>query len=62
MTKAEHVGFAQGERSRITRQLYRTLAELTDGLRVQVQDLAFAEVESLGDALLDFTQLAGLEF
>jgi hypothetical protein len=46
---------------RQTRQLTRKLGAIPEELMAQVRHLPSSELESLGDALLDFIQLADLE-
>ncbi len=61
--KAE--GIAEGKleegRSLILRQLSRRVGDLTPVLRSQVQALSLLQLESLGEALLDFTRVEDLE-
>jgi predicted transposase/invertase (TIGR01784 family) len=53
-------GVEQGERAIILRQLTRRFVELPDSLRSQVEALPLAQIEALGDALLDFQAVADL--
>jgi predicted transposase/invertase (TIGR01784 family) len=53
-------GVEQGERAIVLRQLMRRFVELPDSLRSQVEALPLAQVEALGDALLDFQAVADL--
>lgn len=52
-------GKAEGQleegRSLILRQLSRRVGELTPAVRSQIQSLSLTQLESLGEALLDFT-------
>jgi predicted transposase YdaD len=61
--KAE--GKAEGKleegRSLILRQLSRRVGDLTPVLRSQVEALSLLQLESLGEALLDFTRVEDLE-
>jgi predicted transposase/invertase (TIGR01784 family) len=61
--KAE--GKAEGQleegRSLILRQLSRRVGDLTPALRSQVEALSLPQLESLGEALLDFTRVEDLE-
>jgi predicted transposase/invertase (TIGR01784 family) len=61
--KAE--GIAEGKleegRSLILRQLSRRVGDLTPVLRSQVEALSLPQLESLGEALLDFTRVEDLE-
>jgi predicted transposase YdaD len=58
-------GKAEGQleegRSLILRQLPRRVGELTPALRSQIQALSLPQLESLGEALLDFTSVEDLE-
>jgi predicted transposase/invertase (TIGR01784 family) len=49
------------ERSLIQRQLTRRVGELPENLRQRVENLSLEQLESLGEALLDFTSLADLQ-
>jgi predicted transposase/invertase (TIGR01784 family) len=51
----------EAERSLILRQLTRKLGELDGPMRDRLMRLSVTALESLGDALLDFTTLADLE-
>ena len=48
-------GEERGERSLILRQLTRRIGEVAPEMRAQIQGLPLAQLESLGEALLDFT-------
>jgi predicted transposase/invertase (TIGR01784 family) len=48
-------GEERGERSLILRQLARRIGEVSSEMRAQIQGLPLAQLESLGEALLDFT-------
>jgi predicted transposase YdaD len=48
-------GEERGERSLILRQLTRRIGEVAPEVRAQIQGLSLAKLESLGEALLDFT-------
>jgi hypothetical protein len=76
VTNAEKFGFERGiqegleqgleqglerERSLLARQLTRKLGGIPPALMTQIQELSISNLESLGDALLDFTQLSDLE-
>jgi hypothetical protein len=51
----------QRERSLILRLLTRKVGELPEGLRSQLNGLSIAQVEALGEALLDFVSLSDLQ-
>jgi predicted transposase YdaD len=51
----------QGERSLIVRQLTRRCGELSDEHQSQVHALSLTQLENLGEALLDFTDIADFE-
>lgn len=53
-------GRQQGERSLIFRLLNRQVGTLPDEVRLQIDELSIAQLEALGEALLDFTKLADL--
>jgi Domain of unknown function (DUF4351) len=48
-------GLQQGEQSLILRQLTRRVGELSPAMLQQIQSLSLVQLESLGEALLDFT-------
>jgi predicted transposase/invertase (TIGR01784 family) len=54
-------GKAEGEVSLVIRLLTRKLGNLTPQLRDRINSLSLDRVESLGEALLDFTSIADLE-
>ncbi|MFM7527901.1 MAG: DUF4351 domain-containing protein [Nodosilinea sp.] len=51
----------RGRQSLILKQLTRLVGELPPDLTTQVQTLSLEQLESLGEALLDFTTLSDLE-
>lgn len=63
MTTGERIGFdrgkqeglVEGELSMVLRQLQRRLGQLSPTVREQIESLALAQIEALGEALLDFT-------
>jgi predicted transposase/invertase (TIGR01784 family) len=67
--EGESIGEARGEargkaeegRSLVIRQLTRKLGNLTPQLHDRINSLSIDRVESLGEALLDFTSIADLE-
>jgi predicted transposase/invertase (TIGR01784 family) len=59
--EAKAEGREEGERSLILRQLPRRVGELPDSLRSQIATLTLPQLESLGEALLDFRAIADLE-
>ncbi|MCD8489058.1 MAG: Rpn family recombination-promoting nuclease/putative transposase [Desertifilum sp.] len=59
--EAKAEGREEGERSLILRQLTRRVGEVPEPLRKQIDTLAIAQLESLGEALLDFANLSDLE-
>ncbi|BAY18464.1 hypothetical protein NIES21_43110 [Anabaenopsis circularis NIES-21] len=54
-------GIQQGEAKLILRQLNSRLGEVKPQLQAQIQGLSSAELEDLGEALLDFTTTTDLE-
>ncbi|MBD2303857.1 DUF4351 domain-containing protein [Nostoc sp. FACHB-190] len=54
-------GLQQGEQQLILRQLNRRLGEIDISLIKQIQGLSIEQLESLGEALLDFATVADLE-
>jgi predicted transposase YdaD len=53
-------GRQEGERSLILRQLTRRVGELSQEQRDRIESLSLEELESLGEALLDFLTVADL--
>ncbi len=51
----------EGERSLILRQLTRHVGALPDSARSHIDTLAISQLEALGEALLDFSNLDDLE-
>lgn len=71
ITSVEEIGFARGleagrqqaeqrQRSLILRLLNRRVGEMPEAVQQRVEQLTIAQLESLGEALLDFEQLADL--
>ena len=61
MTSWMAQGIEQGERSLILRQLTRRVGEVPEFLRTQVDALLLEQLELLGEALLDFSNVTDLE-
>ena len=65
ITSVEEIGFErgleQGQRSLILKQLQRQMGELPDALRSQIDRLSSPQLESLAEALLDFTEVSDLQ-
>jgi hypothetical protein len=68
VTNAERFGFERGiqeglanERSLILRLLTRRIGPIAPPLETQIRSLSLTQLEDLGEALLDFTQLSDLE-
>jgi Domain of unknown function (DUF4351) len=59
--RGEARGQQEGKRSLVLRQLTRRIGTLPDDLRSPIAALSPEQVESLGEALLDFTSLTDLE-
>ena len=51
----------QGQRSLVLRQLARRVGDIPEGIRSQIELFSLNEIESLGEALLDFVNLSDLE-
>jgi predicted transposase YdaD len=54
-------GRQEGEQSLILRQLVRRIGKVPSKTRSQIQALSLEKLESLGEALLDFTGLEDLQ-
>lgn len=65
VTSVEKIGFArgleQGERSLVLRQLIRRFGPIAPELHTQIEMLPVKPLEALGEALLDFQDLADLQ-
>jgi Domain of unknown function (DUF4351) len=65
MTTGERIGYRngkqEGELNLIIRQLQRRVRELPESLTSQIQSLSLTKLESLGEALLDFTSVEDLQ-
>ncbi len=59
-TEGEQRGRKQGEKSLVLRLLTRRVGELPQQVCQQVESLSLEQLESLGEALLDFTSMADL--
>ena len=53
-------GLQQGESALILRLLKRRIGSVDEALAARIQGLAIEQLEALGDALLDFTELNDL--
>jgi predicted transposase YdaD len=65
VTNAERFGIEkgviQGERSLILRQLTRRIGTIAPNIEAQIATLSISQLESLGEALLDFSSAADLD-
>jgi Domain of unknown function (DUF4351) len=61
VTNVERFGIEKGERSLILRQLTRRVGILPSEMRSQVESLNLEKLESLGEALLDFSSSVDLD-
>jgi predicted transposase YdaD len=65
VTNAERFGIEkgviQGERSLILRQLTRRIGTIAPNIESQILTLSVSQLESLGEALLDFSAAADLD-
>jgi hypothetical protein len=58
--RTEQRGAAQEAQLLVLRQLKRRIGELSPVIQTQIQALSLAQIESLGEALLDFTSVEDL--
>ena len=58
--RGEARGKVEGETGLIVRQLTRRFGSIDINVTAQIQQLSIAQLDDLGDALLDFTSLADL--
>jgi predicted transposase YdaD len=69
VTTGERIGFEQGiqqglqqgELTIVLRQLTRRIGGIAPNLEVQIRMLSLTQVETLGEALLDFSQPSDLD-
>ena len=59
--EAKEEGREEGERSLILRLLPRRVGEVPESVRVKINTLSITQLESLAEALLDFSNLSDLE-
>jgi predicted transposase/invertase (TIGR01784 family) len=59
--EGEQTGILKGEQALILRQLTRRIGDVAPEMRSQVQALSLTQLESLGEALLDFAEAGDLE-
>ncbi|MBD2483086.1 DUF4351 domain-containing protein [Planktothrix sp. FACHB-1365] len=59
--EAKEEGREEEAKSLILRQLTRQVGELPESVRIQIHTLSLMQLESLGEALLDFSNLSDLE-
>jgi predicted transposase YdaD len=61
LNKGLQLGEQKGEANLVLRQLSRRFGILPQGMTEQIRRLGTIQLESLGEALLDFTQLSEVE-
>lgn len=59
-TRVYQEAFAEGEVKVVLRQLNRRIGAIPQDLIAQIQELPVEQIESLGEALLDFQSLSDL--
>jgi hypothetical protein len=59
--RGRQVGIQEGEQALIIRLLTRRIGPIAPPLETQIRSLSLTQLEDLGEALLDFTQLSDLE-
>ena len=60
MEEGRQVGMEKGQRSLLYRLLPRTVGELPEDLKSQIDRLSLANLEELTEVLLDFTNIDDL--
>jgi Domain of unknown function (DUF4351) len=60
MTTGERIGYKRGQQELVLRLLQKRVGELPDEVKKEVQAISLAQLESLGEALLDFTDVDDL--
>jgi predicted transposase YdaD len=56
LQEGEQTGILKGEQALVFRLLTRRVGSLDPDIRSQIQSLSLPQLESLGEALLDFSQ------
>jgi predicted transposase YdaD len=59
--EGRQTGIQEGEQVLVLRQLTRRIGTIAPPLETQIRSLSLPQLEDLGEALLDFTQLSDLE-
>jgi predicted transposase YdaD len=57
VTTGERIGRQEGSASLVLRLLARRVGEVPESVRSQIQTLSVAQLEELGEALLDFSSV-----
>jgi hypothetical protein len=60
LSKGVHQGQQQGEANLVLRQLARSMGSVTPSQEAAIRKLPLADIETLGEALLDFVSAADL--
>ena len=60
LEEGERLGELSGGRSLVLRLLKRKLGEIPQDLRGRIEELSLTQLETLGEALLDFEQMDDL--
>ena len=60
ITSVEEIGYERGERTLILRMLKHKFGEIPDRTIDRINKLALTRLESLGEALLDFSAIEDL--
>ena len=58
--QTEQRGIQQGELAIVTRQLTRRIGSIAPDIETIIRNLSLVQLESLGEALLDFSETADL--
>ncbi len=61
VTSVERMAMQKGERGLILRQLTRRVGSVPESLQTQIEALSLAQLEDLGEALLEFSRPEDLE-
>jgi predicted transposase YdaD len=60
IAEGKQEGKQEGEQNLVVRQLQKRVGNLPEEIRKKIQTLALNQLESLGEALLDFTAIEDL--
>jgi predicted transposase YdaD len=60
VTTGERIGYERGEQNLVLKQLKKRFGEISENIQQAITELSIDQLESLGEALLDFTAVDDL--